>query len=72
LQESKLQTTHKVLDLHQVMLGDALEDRMQRADANRIVIGDNFVVLAANLRCHTKVRAFLTRDDVTEPLQCFD
>ncbi len=42
------------------MLRHALEDRLQRPDANRRMIWDDFVVFATNLRGHAEVGTLLT------------
>ena len=51
------------------MLRHALEDGMQRADANGVVMGDDFVVFAAKLGGHAEMGAFLAGDRVAELAQ---
>ena len=48
------------------MLRDTLKDRMQCADANGIVMRNDFVMFTAKLRGHADVRAFLAGDRIAE------
>ena len=62
----------KSLDREAVVNGDALEDASERADPNRLMIGDDFVMLAALLGRHANVRTALAIDLIPEGPQRLD